>query len=246
LFGVFLSVTRKKRKCDELRPVFLGPGFSMHAHGSCFVKYGNTHVICTATIEERVPPFLRNSGTGWITAQYGMLPCSTNERIEREAFLGRQNGRTQEIQRLIGRAIRPVIDLKILGERQVRLDCDVIQADGGTRTASITGAYVALHYAIERLMNSKKIYKNPLIDQVVAVSCGVVNGEALLDLDFMEDSNADVDGNFIITKSGKIIEIQMCAEKEPFSEKQFQELINFAKIGCNNLLEIQTNVLKKN
>lgn len=232
------------RKTDELRTVFLGPGFAKFAHGSCFVKFGDTHVLCTATIEEKVPPFLRNTGSGWITAEYGMLPCSTQERVDREAAKGKQSGRTQEIQRLIGRSLRAVIDLKALGERQIKVDCDVLQADGGTRTASITGAYVALHQALQRLVNKKQIAKLPLIDQVAAVSCGIVSDNALLDLDYSEDSNAEVDANFILTASGKIIEVQACAEKKAFSEEQFVDLLKLAKKGATQLFDLQNNATK--
>jgi ribonuclease PH len=166
-----------KRKANELRSVFLGPGFSKHAEGSCFVKFGDTHIICTATVEEKVPPFLRNTGSGWVTAEYGMLPRATHDRVDREAVKGKQSGRTQEIQRLIGRALRSVVDLKALGERQVKIDCDVIQADGGTRTASITGAYVALHQALQKLVDKKALKALPLTDQVAAISCGISKGE---------------------------------------------------------------------
>ena len=175
---------KDKRKANELRSIFLGPSFSKYAEGSCFVKFGDTHVICTATIEEKVPPFLRNTGSGWITAEYGMLPRATHQRVDREASKGKQTGRTQEIQRLIGRSLRAVVDLSLLGERQIRIDCDVLQADGGTRTASITGAYVAMHLALANLVKNKKLAKLPIIDQVAAISCGIFKEEALLDLDY--------------------------------------------------------------
>lgn len=232
------------RQKDELRVVFLGPGFAKFAHGSCFVKFGDTHVLCTATIEEKVPPFLRNKGSGWITAEYGMLPCSTQDRMDREATKGKQSGRTQEIQRLIGRSLRAIIDLKALGERQIKIDCDVLQADGGTRTASITGAYVALHQALQRLLNKKQISKMPLIDQVAAVSCGIVEGEAILDLDYIEDSNAEVDANFILTASGKIIEVQACAEKKAFDPAQFTEMLQLSQKGAQELFLLQKNATK--
>jgi ribonuclease PH len=234
----------QNRKFDELRPVFLGPSFAKYAEGSCFVKFGDTHVICAATIEEKVPPFLKNTGSGWVTAEYGMLPRSTHERIEREAAKGKQTGRTQEIQRLIGRALRAVVDLKALGERQIKIDCDVLQADGGTRTASITGAYVALHQALNKLVDQKKLKTFPLIDQISAVSCGIVDGQPILDLNYHEDSNAQVDANFIITGSGKLVEIQAAAEKDPFSEKEFTELLNLARTGTQELNRLQRQVLK--
>lgn len=233
-----------KRKHDELRSVFLGPGFSKHAEGSCFVKLGDTHIICTATIEDKVPPFLRNTGSGWITAEYGMLPRSTHDRIDREAAKGKQSGRTVEIQRLIGRALRAVTDLKALGERQIRIDCDVIQADGGTRTASITGAYVALHIAIEKLVAQKKISRFALTDQVAAISCGVHKGQVVLDIDYQEDSNAQVDSNFVMTGSGKIVEIQTTAETEPFERSVFDEMAIVAQKGIEELILEQKKVLK--
>ena len=201
------------RKSNELRSVFLGPSFVKYAEGSCFVKFGDTHVICAATIEDKVPPFLRNTGSGWITAEYGMLPRSTHQRVDREAAKGKQSGRTQEIQRLIGRALRSIVDLKALGERQIRIDCDVLQADGGTRTASITGAYVALHQALQKMVNNKVLTKLPLTGQIAAVSCGVVGGQSLLDLNYQEDSTAEVDANFVMTGDGKLVEIQAAAEK---------------------------------
>jgi len=234
----------QNRKSHELRSVFLGPSFVKYAEGSCFVKFGDTHVVCAATVEEKVPSFLRNTGTGWITAEYGMLPRSSHERIEREAAKGKQSGRTQEIQRLIGRALRAVVDLKALGERQIRIDCDVLQADGGTRTASITGAYVALHQAISRLIDNKKLKTMPIMDQISAVSCGIVGGEALLDLNYQEDSTAQVDANFVITGQGKLVEIQAAAEKDPFSEAEFSELLKLARIGTEELNHLQRQALK--
>lgn len=233
-----------KRKPNELRSVFLGPGFSKHAEGSCFVKFGDTHVICTATVEEKVPPFLRNTGSGWITAEYGMLPRSTHDRIDREAARGKQTGRTQEIQRLIGRALRSVVDLKTLGERQIKIDCDVIQADGGTRTASITGAYVAMHQALQKLVDKKSLKALPIIDQVAAISCGISDGRGLLDLDYIEDSSADVDANFIMTGAGRLVEIQATAEKTPFTDKEFMDMLELARSGINELLALQKQVLK--
>jgi ribonuclease PH len=233
-----------KRKPNELRTVFLGPNYAKYAEGSCFVKFGDTHVICTATIEERVPPFLRNTGSGWITAEYGMLPRATHQRVDREASKGKQSGRTQEIQRLIGRSLRAVVDLTLLGERQVRIDCDVIQADGGTRTASITGAYVAMHLAIEKLVKNKTLSKMPIMDQVGAVSCGILKDEAFLDLDYQEDSNAEVDANFVITGSGNLVEIQATAEKGSFGDEAFGQMLKLARGGIEELIKMQKQALK--
>lgn len=233
-----------KRQPNKLRPIFLGPGFAKYAEGSCFVKFGDTHIICTATVEERVPPFLKNTGSGWITAEYGMLPRSTHQRVDREASKGKQTGRTQEIQRLIGRALRSVVDLKVLGERQIRVDCDVLQADGGTRTASITGAYVALHQALQKMVDSKALQKLPIIDQIAAISCGIVNDNVLLDLNYHEDSAAEVDANFVITGSGKMVEIQATAEKTPFADKEFSAMLTYAREGINELINLQKQVLK--
>lgn len=233
-----------KRQADELRPVFLGPGFAKFAFGSCFVKFGDTHVMCAATIEEKVPPFLRNSGTGWITAEYGMLPCCSQQRIDREASKGKQTGRTQEIQRLIGRSLRAVVDLKALGERTIKIDCDVLQADGGTRTASITGAYVALYQALQKLVAKKTLSAIPLTDYVAAVSCGIVEGESVLDLNYIEDSSAEVDANFVMTGSGEIVEVQACAEKKSFNEEGFLKMLEHGKKGIMELIELQKQVLK--
>jgi ribonuclease PH len=233
-----------KRQVNELRPVFLGPSFVKYAEGSCFVKFGDTHVICSATVEEKVPGFLRNTGAGWITAEYGMLPRATQDRTDREAAKGKQTGRTQEIQRLIGRTLRSIVNLKGLGERQIRIDCDVLQADGGTRTASITGAYVALYQALQKLYAAKKITSIPLTDHLAAVSVGIVDGKACLDLNYIEDSNAQVDANFIMTGSGRIVEIQACAEKDPFTEEEFTEMLSLAKAGIASLVEMQKQALK--
>ncbi len=233
-----------KRQPNKLRPTFLGPGFAKYAEGSCFVKFGDTHVICTATVEERVPHFLKNTGSGWITAEYGMLPRATHQRVDREASRGKQTGRTQEIQRLIGRALRSVVDLKLLGERQIKIDCDVLQADGGTRTASITGAYVALYQALRKMVNNKVLAKMPIIDQIAAISCGIVNENVLLDLDYNEDSTAEVDANFVITGSGKLVEIQATAEKTAFDEKEFSAMLAFAREGIGELIALQKQVLK--
>jgi ribonuclease PH len=227
------------RKKNALRTVILEPHYAKHAEGSCFIKMGDTHVLCTASLEERVPPFLRNSGTGWITAEYGMLPRATTTRVDREAAKGKQSGRTQEIQRLIGRALRAVIDLKALGERQIKIDCDVIQADGGTRTASITGAYVALHLALAKLVSNGVIKTMPLLDSVAAVSCGIYNNNVVLDLDYAEDSEAETDANFVLTGKGKLIEIQATAEKTPFEESHLLEMLALAKEGVKVLTQKQ-------
>ncbi len=235
---------KDKRKSNELRPVFLGPGFAKYAEGSCFVKFGDTHVICTATVEEKVPPFLRNTGSGWITAEYGMLPRSTHQRVEREASKGKQSGRTQEIQRLIGRSLRAVVDLKLLGERQIKIDCDVLQADGGTRTASITGAYVALHQAVLKVMQRKNISQMPIIDQIAAISCGIIDEAAVIDLNYDEDSTADVDANFVITGKGRIVEIQATAEKTAFDESSFNDMMKLARDGIGELIQMQRQALK--
>ena len=207
-------------------------------------QFGDTHVLCTASVEERVPPFLRNTGRGWVTAEYGMLPRSTNTRTDREAARGKQSGRTQEIQRLIGRSLRAVTDLDALGERQVRIDCDVIQADGGTRTAAITGSYVALHIALQGIVKSGDLDVLPLGDQIAAVSCGIYDGVAVLDLDYDEDSNAGADANFVLTGRGGIVEIQGTAEQSPFSEAQFKTLLKLAKAGIADLVTEQRRVLK--
>ncbi len=231
------------RQSNELRTVTLEPGWAKHAEGSCLIKCGDTHVICTASIEERLPPFLRNSGQGWVTAEYGMLPRATGSRMSREAARGKQSGRTQEIQRLIGRSLRSVTDLKALGERQITIDCDVLQADGGTRTASITGAYVELHQALQGLMKKDLLATMPLHDQVAAVSCGIYEGTPVLDLDYPEDSTAQADANFVLTASGKIIEVQGTAEGLPFSEEQFHELFRLAKAGIADLADMQRKAL---
>ncbi len=231
------------RQPDELRAVSLQPGFSKHAEGSCLVRFGDTHVLCTASVETRVPPWLRNSGRGWVTAEYGMLPRSTGSRSGREAARGKQGGRTHEIQRLIGRSLRAVTDLSQFGERQITLDCDVLQADGGTRTAAITGAYVALHQAFAGLVAAGEIERIPLADGIAAVSCGIYRGEAVLDLDYAEDSEADTDANFVLTGGGGIVEIQGTAEGEPFSEAQFEEMMTLAKLGIQRLTALQRETL---
>ncbi len=231
------------RDFDQLRPISIEPGFSKHAEGSAMVRFGDTHVLCTASLETRVPPWLRGKGEGWVTAEYGMLPRATTERMGREAARGKQSGRTQEIQRLIGRSLRAVTDLKAMGEMQVTVDCDVIQADGGTRTASITGAYVALHLAFQKAKEDGLIETIPLTDQVAAVSCGLYEGAALLDLDYPEDSAAEADTNFVLTAKGGIVEIQGTAEDFPFSEEQFMELLALAKKGVGELVDLQKKVL---
>ena len=227
------------RAVDQLRSVTLTPGFAKYAEGSCLVKFGDTHVLCTASVEDKVPPFLRNTGAGWITAEYGMLPRSTHTRTDREAARGKQSGRTQEIQRLIGRSLRAVTDLKGMGERQIKIDCDVIQADGGTRTASITGSYVALHLALRKMVDAKQIAVLPLRDSVAAISCGIHKGVAVLDLDYPEDSEADADAKFVLTATGKLVEIQATAEEAPFAEEQFAELLRLARKGIAELTRLQ-------
>src|ERR1019366_9657865 len=216
------------RAADALRDVSLTPAFSHHAEGSCLIRMGRTEVLCAASVETRVPPFLRNSGMGWVTAEYGMLPRATHTRGDREAARGRQSGRTQEIQRLIGRSLRAVVDRKALGEMTITLDCDVINADGGTRCAGITGAWVALNLALRHLVRMNVLKASPLTGQVAAVSCGLVDGRAVLDLDYAEDSAADADANFVLTDAGGIVEIQGTAEKAPFTEAQFLELLSLA------------------
>jgi ribonuclease PH len=233
------------RDVSELRAMVFEPGFSLYAEGSCMIKCGNTHVSCTASIEERVPPFLRNTGKGWVTAEYGMLPRSTHTRTDREAARGKQSGRTQEIQRLIGRSLRAVTDLEALGERQIKIDCDVLQADGGTRTASITGSWVALSIACEKLLLAGSITRNPMTDQVAAISCGIYNGVPVLDLDYDEDSSAETDANFILTADGGIVEIQMTAEEKPFSKDEMSSLINLAEVGVAEIAEMQREAVKR-
>lgn len=232
-----------KRTADQLRKIEIIPQFSKYAEGSCLIKCGDTHVLCTASIDERLPSFLRGSGLGWVTAEYGMLPRSTHDRTDREAAKGKQSGRTQEIQRLIGRSLRAITDRKALGETQIKIDCDVIQADGGTRTASITGGYVALALACKHLVKIGKIGKLPLVDAVAAVSCGLYCGEAILDLEYTEDSNAQADANFVLTGGGKIIEIQGTAEQNPFSEEEFAKLMALAKKGVAELVAAQKKAI---
>jgi ribonuclease PH len=228
-----------KRQFDELRRVSIERAVSMHAEGSCLIKFGNTHVLCTASIEERVPPWLKGQGRGWVTAEYSMLPRATNERTRREVTTGHPSGRTQEIQRLIGRALRAVVDLQKLGEKQITVDCDVIQADGGTRTASITGAWVALHDCFAWMRQRDMIKDGVLRDQVAAVSCGLYKGAPVLDLDYAEDSNADADANFVMTGAGGIVEVQGTAETTPFSQESFDRLMVLARKGIGELVNLQ-------
>jgi ribonuclease PH len=231
------------RPDDCLRDVRLTRHIILHAEGSVQVEFGNTRVICTASVEESVPGFLKGQGRGWVTAEYGMLPRSTGSRMKREAAAGKQSGRTQEIQRLIGRSLRAVVDMERLGERQIVIDCDVIQADGGTRTASITGAFVALSDAINRLMAEGKLLENPLRDQVAAVSVGIVDGAAVLDLDYLEDSGCETDMNVVMTGSGRFIEIQGTAEGEPFSRQEMDQMLGLAEKGIRELLVLQKQAL---
>src|ERR1700733_5476675 len=231
------------RSPDALRAVSLTPGFARHAEGSCLVKFGDTHVLVTASLEEKAPPFLKGTGKGWVTAEYGMLPRSTHDRMRREAASGKQSGRTQEIQRLIGRSMRAICDLSLLGERQITIDCDVLQADGGTRTASITGGYVALAQCV-KFMEKTGLVKNPILkDQVAAISCGIVKGEAVLDLDYDEDSTAETDANFVLTGGGGLVEIQATAEGAPFTEEQLTQLLRLARKGIGELVELQKQAL---
>lgn len=231
------------RKSNQLRAISLELSPLTNTEGSCLIKIGNTHVMCSAICETTVPPFLRGQNQGWITAEYGMLPGSTAQRIKREAAQGKQSGRTQEIQRLIGRSMRSVVDLQKLGERQIIIDCDVINADGGTRTAAITGSYIALHLAIRSLMKKRVLKTNPLISQISAISCGIYKGEVILDLDYLEDSGAEVDSNFVFAGNGNLIEIQGTAEKNPFSEEQFLAMLKLAKAGAFELFKLQNQAL---
>ena len=234
---------RKDRMFHGMRSISFEKNINLHAEGSCFVKFGNTHVICTATIEEKTTPWLKNSGKGWVTAEYGMLPRSTNTRIERESAKGKQSGRSQEIQRLIGRSLRSIINLENLGERQIKIDCDVIQADGGTRTASISGGFVALYLAIEKLKNNYNIKKPIIKDFIGAVSSGIIDNQATLDLDYQEDSTAQVDANFVICESGKIAEIQVTGEEYFFTYEQFTQIFSLAKKGVAEIIKKQKEIL---
>ena len=228
-----------RRQPDELRAVSLERGVVKYAEGSCFVKFGDTHVLVTATLEDRLPPWLKGQARGWITAEYGMLPRATLERTRREAASGKQSGRTVEIQRMIGRSLRAIVDLEALGERQITIDCDVIQADGGTRTASITAAWVALHDCIAWMKARDMVAADPLRDHVAAISCGIYGGTPVLDLDYAEDSEADTDANFIMTGKGQIVEVQGTAEKTPFTEEQFLALLALARKGVMKLIDLQ-------
>ena len=228
-----------RRQVDELRAISLERGVVKYAEGSCFVKFGDTHVLVTASLEERLPPWLKGQGRGWVTAEYGMLPRATGSRNKREAVSGKQGGRTQEIQRLIGRSLRAVTDLAALGEKQIIVDCDVLQADGGTRTASITGAWIALHDAVAWMAARNMVKPGVLRDHVAAVSCGLYGGEAVLDLDYAEDSEADADANFVMTGSGGIVEVQGTAETEPFTQEQFDQLMMLARKGIAELIGLQ-------
>ena len=239
-------VTRPSgRALNELRAIQLTPHFAKHAEGSCLVEFGDTHVLCTASVDDRVPPFLRGQMRGWVTAEYGMLPRSTHSRMDREAHKGKQSGRTMEIQRLIGRSLRAVTDLSKLGERQVVIDCDVLQADGGTRTAAITGGWVALAIAIETLLLHGKITVSPLIEQVAAISCGIHNNQAVLDLDYAEDSTAQADANFVMTTSNQVVEFQATAEDTPFDKSRFDDMWQLAQQGCGILFDKQLNATRK-
>jgi ribonuclease PH len=232
-----------QRQNNDLRPIEFLRNYTKHAEGSVLIKCGDTHVLCSASIEESVPSFLKGKGQGWVTAEYGMLPRSTSSRMPREAAKGKQSGRTQEIQRLIGRSLRAIIDLKKLGERTIHIDCDVIQADGGTRTASISGAYVALYDAIQTLIKSKKIMSSPLIDSIAAISVGIKGGEVLLDLDYVEDSSCDTDMNIVMTGEGKFVEIQGTAEGAAFSRKEMDSLIDIAALGIQDITQKQNEAI---
>jgi ribonuclease PH len=227
------------RQLGELRPVSIETGVMKHAEGSCLIKMGDTHVLCSATLEEKAPPFLKNTGLGWVTAEYGMLPRATNSRVRREAAAGKQSGRTQEIQRLIGRALRAGVDRSALGERQIVVDCDVLQADGGTRCASITGGWVALRLALNALMKSGQVSGDPMMDHVAAVSCGIYAGQMVLDLDYIEDSSAGTDGNFVLTGAGRLVEVQMSAEGATFSRAEMTGLLDLAEAGIAQLVAAQ-------
>ncbi len=232
------------RAPDQMRTISIEPNFTRHAEGSVLVGFGDTKVLVTASIEERVPPFLRGKGEGWVTAEYGMLPRATHTRGNREAAKGKQSGRTQEIQRLIGRSLRSVVDMKLLGERQIVLDCDVIQADGGTRTASISGAWVALRLAVNKLMADGKLATDPIQQKVAAVSCGIYQGNPVLDLDYIEDSGADADGNFVLLENGNIAEAQATAEHATYDEEALLRLLRLARIGCGEIFAAQDRAVK--
>ena len=234
---------RKNRKLNELRNIEIITNYSNHADGSCFIKFGDTHVLCNATVDENPPRWLRNSGQGWITAEYGMLPTSTNERMSRESVRGKQSGRTQEIQRLIGRSLRSIVNLSYLDGLQIILDCDVIQADGGTRTTSINGSFIALKICIDKMIKKRLIKQDPLIDQLAAISCGILDNDAYLDLDFEEDQSAGVDANFVLTKTGKIIEVQMTSEKDLCSEENYLSMFSLAKSAVQEIIKFQDDAI---
>ncbi len=236
---------RQNRKFNELRPISFKTGVNIHAEGSCLVEFGNTHVLCTASIDEKIPNWLKNTKKGWVTAEYGMLPRSTNSRIDREAAKGRQTGRTQEIQRLIGRSLRSVINLENLGERQIKIDCDVLQADGGTRTASISGGFIALYQAVNNLKKNYNIQKPIIKEFVAAISAGIIDNNPLLDLDYNEDMHAQADANFVICESGKITEIQVTGEEYSFSYEQFESIFALAKKGVEEIINKQKNIFDK-
>ncbi|MEO1731395.1 MAG: ribonuclease PH [Pseudomonadota bacterium] len=232
------------RAPDEMRSITIETGFTKHAEGSCLISFGDTRVLCTASIEERIPPWLRGKGEGWVTGEYSMLPRATHTRGSREAAKGKQSGRTQEIQRLIGRSLRAVVDLKKLGERQITLDCDVIQADGGTRTASISGAWVALRLAVNGLIEAGELKEDPITGQVAAISCGIYQGTPVLDLDYIEDSSADADANFVLIDGGQIAEVQATAEGATYDEEGLLRLLRLARIGCDRIFEAQLEAAK--
>ena len=234
---------RKNRKLNELRNIEIITNYSTHADGSCFIKFGNTHILCNATVDENPPRWLRNSGQGWITAEYGMIPTSTNERMSRESVRGKQSGRTQEIQRLIGRSLRSIVNLSYLDGLQIILDCDVIQADGGTRTTSINGSFIALKICIDKMIKKRLIKQDPLIDQLAAISCGILDNNAYLDLDFEEDQSAGVDANFVLTKSGKIVEVQMTSEKDLCSEENYFSMFSLAKSAVQEIIKFQDDAI---
>ena len=234
---------RSNRAPDQMRFVSLTPGFSRHAEGSCLVKFGDTHVLVTASLEEKAPPFLKGSGKGWVTAEYGMLPRSTHDRMRREAAAGKQTGRTQEIQRLVGRSLRAICDLSAMGERQITIDCDVLQADGGTRTAAITGGFVALSQCLSFMKRTGLVTVPVIRDHVAAVSCGIVKGQPVLDLDYDEDSTAETDANFVLTGAGGLVEIQGTAEGSPFTEEQLVAMLRLARKGIGELVELQKQAL---
>ena len=234
---------RKNRKLYELRNIEIITNYSTHADGSCFIKFGDTHVLCNATVDENPPRWLRNSGQGWITAEYGMLPTSTNERMSRESVRGKQSGRTQEIQRLIGRSLRSIVNLSYLDGLQIILDCDVIQADGGTRTTSINGSFIALKICIDKMIKKRLIKQDPLIDQLAAISCGILDNNAYLDLDFEEDQSAGVDANFVLTKTRKIVEVQMTSEKDLCSEENYLSMFSLAKSAVQEIIKFQDDAI---